>query len=339
MNAPEHEQPVSPFLLHGGQLRLARARFPSAPEPWIDLSTGICPWPYPIPELAVECWNRLPDALDLEALLRQARAAYRVPEAAALAAVAGTDLAISVLPQLVLPATQVSIVAPTYSSHEKSWAAAGHRVRRVSDLGEIGADGLGVVVNPNNPDGRRWQPAELYEAAARLRERGGFLVVDEAFCDVTPELSVLDRDCSLANIVVLRSFGKFYGLAGVRLGFVATAHPIGAALRQAMSDWPVSGPAIAIGTAALADVTWTQTTRERLAATAARLDDTLRAARFEIAGGTSLFTLARHPRAHLMFERLADQGILVRPFEGHVLRFGLPNCDEHFARLAQALAV
>ena len=281
----------------------------------------------------------MPDALDLEALLRQARTAYRVPEAAALAAVAGTDLAISLLPRLVTPAAQVSIVSPTYSSHEKSWAAAGHRVRRVSEPGEIGTDGIGVVVNPNNPDGRRSQPAELYKAAARLRDRGGFLVVDEAFCDVTPELSVLNGACSLANIVVLRSFGKFYGLAGVRLGFVATAHPIGEAVIQAMSDWPISGPAIAIGTAALADVTWTQRTRKRLAATAARLDETLRAARFEIAGGTSLFALARHPRAYLMFERLADQGILVRPFEGSLLRFGLPNGEAHFVRLKQALAV
>ena len=255
-----------------------------------------------------------------------------------MAAVAGSDLAIRLLPRLIQPATEVAIVSPTYSSHEKAWTAAGHRVRFVSEPSQIGPYGIGVVVNPNNPDGRRWPAATLAAAAARLTDRGGFLLVDEAFGDVTPELSVLRFAGDFSRIIVLRSFGKFYGLAGLRLGFVATAHPLGQALVATLSDWPVSGPAVAIGRAALADHVWAGETLARLGETAVRLDAALKGAGFEIIGGTSLFRLTRHPDATRIFERLAHHGILVRPFaDSSVLRFGLPAGDKQFTRLAQAL--
>lgn len=338
MKFPDREPSDSVFFEHGGRLAFARSRFPEAPEPWIDLSTGICPWSYPIPELSSACWNRLPDPLDLQTLLDAARIRYCVPPSAQIAAVAGSDLAISLIPHLVAPAADVAIVAPTYSSHGRAWTAGGHRSRTVAHPDEFRDHEIGVVVNPNNPDGRQWPPALLQATAARLGKGKGFMVVDEAFGEVTPELSMLARGTDLSHIVVLRSFGKFYGLAGLRLGFVATAHAIGAELIRATSDWPVSGPAIAVGCAALSDEDWGARTRVQLHATAARLDDMLRAGGLQIAGGTDLFRLARHADATRVFLQLARHGILVRPFSSReTLRFGLPDGDAPFARLQAAL--
>ena len=317
---------------------MARAHFPEAPEPWIDLSTGISPWSYPIPPLPVACWTRLPEPHDLQALIDTARRSYHVPATARIAAVAGSDLAISLLPRLVARASEVAIVTPAYSSHERGWVAGGHNVRTVTHPDAFLGNEIGVVVNPNNPDGRQWSPVLLQATAARLGKNGGFLVVDEAFGDVTPELSVLAPGADLSHIVVLRSFGKFYGLAGLRLGFVATAHPIGTELIDATSDWPVSGPAITVGCAALSDEDWATATRSRLHAAAARLDETLRIGGLDIVGGTGLFRLARHPNVRHMFRQLARHGILVRPFSDRdVMRFGLPAGDEPIARLQAAL--
>jgi cobalamin biosynthesis protein CobC len=313
--------------------------FPNAPLPWLDLSTGISPWAYAIPHLSTECWTRLPDLVALEALVAQARQTYRVPQPATLLPVAGSDLAITVLPRLVGTKLPVRIVSPTYSSHQAAWTAAGFTVQHVATLQDLDTGCIGVVVNPNNPDGRTYEPAALQSAAERLESGGGFLVVDEAFCDVTPELSVLNPDADLSATIVLRSFGKFYGLAGVRLGFVATAHGIGKSLAQTLSDWPVSGPAIAIGTQALADEAWARQTRERLSALANNLQTALRERDFTIVGGTSLFCLASHPKAATHFTHLAERGILVRPFtESQLLRFGMPAHQDDLQRLAAALA-
>lgn len=318
---------------------MARKLFPDAPQPWLDLSTGISPWAYPIPHFAPDCWTRLPDASALAELLAQARATYSIPPFARVLAVAGSDLAISILPRCVNTKMPVRIVSPTYSSHEAAWTAAGFAVERVQALDAIGTGYIGVVVNPNNPDGRVHQPQALQAVATRLKAGGGFLIVDEAFCDATPEMSVLKPEADLSATLVLRSFGKFFGLAGVRLGFVATAHEIGAALAQTLSDWPVSGPAIAIGTAALSDTAWADRTRGRLAQSSRDLEATLHKAKLSIVGTTPLFCLARHHNANALFLHLAKQGILVRPFaRTDHLRFGLPaNCAE-LQRLETALA-
>jgi cobalamin biosynthetic protein CobC len=141
--------------------------------------------------------------------------------------------------------------------------------------------------------------------------------------------------------VVLRSVGKTYGLAGLRLGFAIASRAFAARMREELGPWAVSGVALMLGRRALRDGAWLSATRERLVADTARLDGMLRAAGFEVMGGTLLFRLARHPSAAIFVQRLGQQGIHVRAFPTapEQLRFGLPGNDAAFGRLAAALGV
>ena len=326
-------------LEHGGDLSAARRLFPGAPEPFIDLSTGINPYPYPLPQLPPASFERLPQADALARLVDAAAKAYGAPAPACIVAAPGTQ---SLLPLVAAlkPAGQVAIVGPTYAEHARVAKLAGHRVIETRELDELGDADLAIVVNPNNPDGRLLAVADLLALAEKLGRRAGILVVDEAFMDVGPPKMSLARDVRRGNIVVLRSFGKFFGLAGVRLGFAIAAEDIAARLRASLGPWAVSGPAIAIGEIALADNAWIETTRVRLAQAEQRLDRLLAGAGLEVVGGTALFRLAQTPAAAALYQELGHAGILVRPFSEHPtwLRFGLPGEEQAWARLANALA-
>ena len=315
-------------LVHGGDLGAVMQRFPDAPKPWLDLSTGINPVPYPVGALAEEAWSRLPSRDDERALLAAAARRYGVRDEAMILAAPGTQALIQLLPRLV-PTSRVAVLGPTYEEHEACWARRGHDVQVVDDISRTGDADVVIVVNPNNPTGTL---LKTFAAPNRL------LVVDEAFADFLP------AEASLAGklpprTVVLRSFGKAYGLAGLRLGFAIAERELIARLRGELGPWAVSGPALAIGRRALADDDWLGATRERLVADSARLDGLLRAAGFEILGGTVLFRLARHPSAAAFVQRLGQHGIHVRAFAHSPdrLRFGLPGGDEAFRRLAGAL--
>jgi cobalamin biosynthetic protein CobC len=324
-------------LTHGGDLDEARQRFPSAPEPWIDLSTGINPIAYPIPPLDSGVWSRLPSASDLRRLEEIAGRAYGASAVTQVIAAPGTQTLLQVLPRL-FRAKRVGILATSYQEHAAIWCASGATVETVTDASELRAFDVGIVVNPNNPDGRLIAAAGLLPLAQHFSAKGGLLVLDEAFIDVLPGESLVPL---LPNqgAVVLRSFGKIFGLAGLRLGFALTGLEFGRNLRAALGPWPVSGPAIQIGREALADHDWRVAASERLARDAARLDALLTPAGFDILGGTPLFRLARNKAAQRWFERLGENGIYVRRFEerGDQLRFGLPGSDEMWERLASVL--
>jgi cobalamin biosynthetic protein CobC len=322
------------FTRHGGRLAAARARFPGAPRPWIDLSTGINPYPARAPRGDP---RRLPDPAEVAALESAAAAAFAaLPDH--VAAVAGAEAGLRLLP-FATGARRAVIAGPTYGGHEAAWRAAGAalRVTEGADaaLAEDAADAV-ILVNPNNPDGRLLPASVLRDHAARLAARGAWLVVDESFVETVPEASVAAQAGD--RLVVLRSFGKFYGLPGLRLGFVLGAPALLARLRALTGDWPVGGDAVAAGRAAYADAAWARRTRRHLAGAAAWLDGRLAAAGFEIVGGTALFRLAAAADAARRFERLAEAGILVRPFAQQPtwLRFGVPHRRDR-ARVQQAL--
>ncbi|PWC31456.1 L-threonine-O-3-phosphate decarboxylase [Azospirillum sp. TSO35-2] len=324
--------------MHGGDLDGARAAFPGAPQPWVDLSTGINPWPYPLPPVAAEAWTRLPGR-GAEAALRQAAAdGYGARSAELVAAASGSQALIQLLPRL-RPPGRVAVCGPTYAEHARCWALAGHTV--IDAKGPEAADGVDVlvVVNPNNPDGRRVAPERLLDLADRQAARGGWLVVDEAFADTRPDGSVAPF-VGRPGLVVLRSFGKFFGLAGLRLGIALAAADVAAALRAAIGPWAVSGPGLSIATAALGDHGWIAATRARLAREAAELDRTLDAAGLRVVGGTELFRLVEDARAPALYRTLGAAGILVRRFDHRPdwLRFGLPGTPAEKERLRGALS-
>lgn len=331
------------FAHHGGRLGVARSLFPDVPQPWLDLSTGINPRSYPAPRASQRARNRLPEPTDLARLEALAANAFGVADPARVVATPGTECALRLLPQLVNLRAAV-IVGPTYGSHADAWT-------RASALTQtIGIDDVRshveravclTIVNPNNPDGRIVERERLLSLHDSLGRHGGMLIVDEAFADVAPEASVAGEagNASAPRLVVLRSFGKFFGLAGLRLGFVVAAAPLASAMRGLLGEWSVSSDAIAAGLAAYGDRRWADRERAVLQKAAQRLDRLLQSSGFELAGGTSLFRLARAPDARARFVRLLAAGILVRPFDfaPDLLRFGLPRGRDQWRRLAAAL--
>jgi len=311
--------------------------FPGAPEPFADLSTGINPHSYPMPQLPAEVFARLPEPDALARLAAVAAKAYGAPGPDCVVAAPGTQILLPLVMGLV-PRGRAAILGPTYGEFARAAALAGHRVTEVEEISALAGADLAVVANPNNPDGRLIGRDALIDLADTLHRRGGLLVVDEAFMDVAP------ADASLGgaggNIVVLRSFGKFYGLAGLRLGFALAAPEIAARLAAALGPWVVSGPAIAVGTAALADTAWADAMRARLRYDAERLDTMLTGSNLDVVGGTSLFRLVETPAAAELFQHLGQAGIMVRCFDERPrwLRFGLPKDASEWERLSSALA-
>jgi cobalamin biosynthetic protein CobC len=324
---------------HGGDLGAARRQFPGAPEPFIDLSTGINPRAYPVPHLPAELFARLPEADALTELAVVAARAYGAPSAACVVPAPGTQILLPLVAGLAA-AGRAAVVMPSYPEHARTAALAGHKVEAVRDIGDCGDADLVIVGHPNNPDGRLADRAGLIALANKLSGRGGVLVVDEAFMDVGPPGASLVPDVMRANIVVLRSFGKFFGLAGLRLGFALAAPALAARLAAMLGPWAVSGPALAVGAKALADAAWIDQTRRKLALEAQKLDAVLTDAGLDIVGGTGLFRLARLAAAPALFEKLGRAGILVRRFPDRAdwLRFGLPADERAWRRLADALA-
>lgn len=302
---------------HGGGIDAALARWGGARGEWIDLSTGINPEPYPVGDVPGAAWTALPDAGAQARLIAAARAFWDVPEELEIVAAPGASAIIAALPGL-WPVGRVDVPGPTYNEHEAAFRACGW---------EIGAGGEArVIVHPNNPDGRLWSAEEL--SAPRM-------VIDESFCDVTPGRSLVGE--AGAGRVVLKSFGKFWGLAGLRLGFAIGAPDEMARLRARLGPWAVSGPALEIGARALEDRAWAEATRKRLAADAARLDG-LMAAHGSLVGGTDLFRLYEVADAAAFQDRLGRAHILSRifPYSDRWVRLGLPE-REGWARLEAAL--
>lgn len=323
------EKPIE----HGGDLEALGRRYPHAPRPWIDLSTGINPVPYPIGNLPAEGWSRLPSRADDEALLDAAGRRYGIGPDASIVAAPGTQALIQLLPRL-QPRSRVAIVGRTYAEHELCWRREGHAVSVVADLAAAAGADVVVVVNPDNPTGR------LVSVDALRAVKATLLVIDEAFIDFLPAQASL-AGALPDNTVVLRSFGKTYGLAGVRLGFAVAAPAIVQRLRGALGPWAVSGPAQEIGRRALADDAWLDAASRRLTIHSEKLDALLSAAGCKVLGGTILFRLVEHCDASRVADALARHGIHVRRFTDRptLLRFGLPADDAEFARLAAALQV
>jgi len=318
---------------HGGNLDAARALHGGPADAWIDLSTGINPRPYPLPPLPGTAFSALPTTEEAAALRRIAARAWgaRVLPVAA----AGAQAAIQALPALAPPG-KARVLGPTYNEHAAALRAAGWAVAEVDGPEALAGADLAVVVNPNNPDGRRHPPGALRALSGRV----GLLVVDESFVDTEPGLSLLPGiGPEEGRIVVLRSFGKFYGLAGLRLGFAFSGEGLAGRLAERLGPWAVSGPAIAVGCAALPDRAWAEATRRRLAADAARLDACAARAGWQLVGGTPLFRLYDTPDAAAAQERLARARIWSRrfPWSAGWLRLGLPD-GPAWPRLEAALS-
>jgi cobalamin biosynthetic protein CobC len=305
-------------------LDAAIAQFGGTRAGWIDLSTGINPAPYPMPKIAPDAWTALPDSGALDRLLTAARSFWNVPDTAQIIAANGASALIARMPDLAAGRT-VHIPAPTYNEHAAAFAAHGYILLETAPDAQ-------VLVHPNNPDGHLWTATDC---------TAPFTVIDESFCDITPDASLIHLT-EKPGTVVLKSFGKFWGLAGARLGF-AIAHPATFAgpptLADQLGPWAVAGPTLDIGTAALSDQTWAEQTRMRLTSDTTRLDALMIERGATLAGGTPLFRLYDVGDAVQLQTRLATAHIWSRvfPYSDRWLRLGLP-ASNGWDRLQDALA-
>lgn len=296
---------------HGGGLDAAIATYGGTREDWLDLSTGINPVPYPMPSLPKDAWTALPDEAAFARIYALARRFWNVPDEAAIIGATGASAIIAALPR-VLPHGDVCIPGPTYNEHGAAFAASGWR------LGQAPSHAM-VAVHPNNPDGHIWKVSDLDAA---------YTVIDESFCDIMPDQSLIHLSAR-PGTVVLKSFGKFWGLAGLRLGFAIGDPDVIAKLTDLLGPWQISGPALTIGAEALADPKWAQETRARLTDDSARLDALVTKNGATLVGGTSLFRLYRVDDAASAQDLLAKHHIWSRvfPYAPDWLRLGLPAPD------------
>ncbi|SFR76376.1 aminotransferase class I/II-fold pyridoxal phosphate-dependent enzyme [Sphingomonas jatrophae] len=326
--------PATDFSRHGGRLDDAMRAWPHAPRPWLDLSTGINPVAWVPPAYLAIDPGPLPTVAALRTLEAAAAAHFGVA-AERVAAVPGSEVALRLIRAIGLPGPVVC-ARPSYGTHVE---VAARQAPAAALLADGGIAGTLLLANPNNPDGRVLEADDLLRRAHAQAAAGGWLAVDEAFADVSAGSSIGARIGADAPVVVFRSFGKFFGLAGVRLGFVIAPEPVLVRLRGLLGDWPVSAQAIAWGTAAYADAAWIGATRSWLAEQAAALDALLARHGLTARGECPLFRLIEHDDAGGLFARLAGAGILVRPFaaEPRWLRFGLPGDAAAMSRLDAAL--
>jgi cobalamin biosynthetic protein CobC len=299
---------------HGGGLDAAVAQYGGVRADWLDLSTGINPVPYPVGEIGAQSWSALPDRAAMQALEAAARQFWQVPDGADIVAANGASALIARMPDLTDRA-RVHIPGPTYNEHAAAFRLAGRVIEDASPDPDVH-----VYVHPNNPDGHCWDRAVVGGRA--------LTVIDESFCDTDPDQSHIARTRD-TGVVVLKSFGKFWGLAGLRLGFAVAAPALAGRIRDLSGPWSVSGPALQIGARALRDTGWANDTRARLAQDAARLDRLLTSRRAEVVGGTTLFRLYRVDDAAVWQDRLAQRHVWSRifPYSRTWLRLGLPHPD------------
>lgn len=327
-------------LLHGGRLQAAIEQFGGDVTDWMDLSTGINPRPWPVPALDENIWSRLPEEGSLRALEAAARRYYCVGPGQEIVATSGSQTLIELLPRI-MPGDSAAVLTTgngTYGEHAHCLEKAGRRVSVVSDVTDISNEcDLAVLVHPNNPDGYFWNHPNVMVLAENLRTSGGHVIVDEAFCDLVPERSFVPDAPS--NMIIYRSFGKFFGLAGLRLGFAICSKRIAEVIRAHLGPWPVSGPAIEIGRQALEDANWIDQTRSWLVSQSGRLVEVLETAGLRIIGRQGLFVLAADQEAGRIATVLARRHVLVRSFPDrpHLLRLGLPGNKAGLERLSAVL--
>lgn len=326
------------LTLHGGALDAMKQLFPCAPEPWLDLSTGVNPWPYDGGVSSLQSATLLPTAAAHTAC-RDAMAAAVGAPADSLLLAPGSELLIRLLPS-VLSLNSVCVLSPSYADHEMAWQRSATNVVTHSDPLRLvnQVDGL-VICNPNNPDGRTWTRQQLTRAREALAAKGGYLIVDEAYADLQPELSMAASGGE-SGLIIFRSFGKFYGLPGLRLGALIAPPSIVAGMSELLGVWPVTGPTLECATAAFRDAEWQRMTREHLRVMRCAMDTKLRDAGIIVKGGTDLYRYVDVTDAKTLWNALAERGIYTRRFSwsNTTLRIGLTSSEADLQRLCDALS-
>lgn len=312
------------MLEHGGNLKYAAQQYGISHEAWLDLSTGINPNQYPIPDIPPNAWQWLPENYD--GLIESACEYYGCHS---LLPTAGTQAAIQILPRL-RPACHIAMPENMYQEHAHAWQRNGHLVSLIEKPNADILQQVDVLLlcNPNNPTGKRYSKNQLLSWHQQLAPRDGWLIVDEAFMDTSPEDSI-SSETHLFGLFVLRSLGKFFALAGARVGFLLGQKEVLAQAEEILGPWSIAGASRYIANHALKNHTWQNATRKALQENSQQLRKMLQQYGLPPQGGTDLFQYLSHSQAIAIHDALAKQGVWVRLFkETSALRFGLPESNQ-----------
>jgi cobalamin biosynthetic protein CobC len=342
MNKANNESTTT--LIHGGQLNNVAKLFKRPLNEWLDLSTGISPISYPIPSIPQIIWQQLPQTSN--GLIEAAKRYYGTGN---IITTSGSQAVIARLPSLYLNYTKrlpnkIDVWLPVvgYKEHERSWHDAGFNIKRYQNLPtfkDLKLNAIVVVINPNNPTGELHQQHTLKALLKTVESLSGWLIIDEAFMDViTPNQTLIDLSTN-KHLFVLRSIGKFFGLAGIRIGFLSAHSMWLLKLQQLSSPWEVNGPAQFIAEQALKDHTWQSAQRKTLIALSIKLemlltetfaDSTNNCLKNIEVSGCGLFKTLVHPQATEIYQKFCHQGLYVRLCdENNALRFGIPDQKQY----------
>lgn len=305
---------------HGGQLIKASQKYGIPLEDWLDLSTGINPVSYPVKNIPASVLNQLPENDDR--LIHAAKAYYKTQN---VLTVSGSQWAIEQLPFL-FPISRVGVINPSYYEHALQWQKAGHQIIEIIE-GEVDnclsdIDIL-IIINPNNPTGKFFSKKQLLSWHDSLQKKGGTLIIDEAFMDITPNKSLVS-DNMLESLIILRSIGKFFGLAGIRIGFVIAEPKFLLRLKKCQGLWAISNTSAWIAEQALRDLVWQKKMRLQLPVMRKKTVKWLESIGLRVSCATDLFIYVQTEEAEKIYLSLAKLGVLVRYFEeDNSLRFGL----------------
>ncbi|WP_286235147.1 threonine-phosphate decarboxylase CobD [Thalassotalea sediminis] len=330
-------------LTHGGQLRKVSEQYHIPVDEWLDLSTGIAPFSYPVPAIPQIIWQQLPQYSP--ELLTAAKQYYHCDN---VLVSNGSQAIISILPTLWQKqnrkSTQVYLPFKGYKEHAQAWGNAGFEVHWYYDelpaLEQLTSNCVLVVINPNNPTGKLFSRGTLTIYQRAVTERQGLFIIDEAFMDVITPNQSMSGYINGNNTLVLKSFGKFFGLAGLRIGFIIANQQWLTLLAEHLGPWQVNGPAQFIAVKAMQDAKWQAQQKEKLSQQRLALKKLLLNYFGDDINGTDLFltvNLNNQSQAMYMYDSLCQQGVYVRLTDDqHSLRFGIPK-PEDMERLSNSL--
>ncbi|MCI2284082.1 threonine-phosphate decarboxylase CobD [Colwellia sp. MSW7] len=343
-------------LIHGGQLQQVAKQYNIPAENWLDLSTGIAPFSYPIPSIPEKVYQSLPQtSSDLKT------AAKRYYNADNLLVTNGSQAIIKLLPTLWRKknplSTTVYLPEQGYKEHALAWQTAGFTVywykNELLEQEPIENNTVLVIINPNNPTGQLYSQSTLIKYQEKLEKSNGLLVIDEAFIDVvSPSHSmshtINSNSNTINNTLILRSFGKFFGLAGIRIGFLIGSETWIEKFNDQLGPWQVNGPAQFIAQSALSDYQWHEQQKQKLQLLSADLRTILTKSipseYINKITGTDLFqtvyfteSTETKSRAENYYASLCQQAVYARLTDDkQALRFGLAKKNQH-ERLKNAL--
>ena len=317
-------------IQHGGDIDLAIKKYGGEREDWIDLSTGINGASYPWQEsINVELRN-LPSNKILMQLEKAAARAYKIAECTETAAVSGAQQIINLLPLCLKSCNSVAILGPTYNEYEKAFKRSGTKTKTVSETSELSLSDIAIIVNPNNPTGK----VIADETLAGLSKKVRILIIDESF-----KMFSSRRTLNFSNIIQINSLGKFFGLAGVRLGFVSGPSDFIKEVKEMLGPWPVSSLAAEIGIVALNDKVWISEMEKILVTESNALHEACNSRNWELVGRTFLFHTYATSSCLEVEKQFAAHGIWVRTFDYSEtwVRLGIPTSENAWTRVKQAL--